>query len=65
MQKLHIGEFYRKTVPPGTEDCEPDPGFNYDKANTFGEDLFKQARKLQDAQAEKLKSLQANKLTSW
>ena len=41
MQKLHIGEFYRKTVPPGTEDCEPDPGFNYDKANTFGENLFK------------------------
>ena len=32
MQKLHIDEFYRKTVPDGTPDCEPDPGFNYDKA---------------------------------
>ena len=31
MQKLHIDEFYRNTVPEGTPDCEPDPGFNYDK----------------------------------
>ena len=35
MQKLHIDEFYRKTVSPDTADCEPDPGFNYDKASTF------------------------------
>ena len=35
MQKLHIDEFYRKTVSPDTADCEPDPGFNYDKACTF------------------------------
>ena len=33
MQKLHIDEFYRNTVPEGTPDCEPDPGFNYDKAS--------------------------------
>ena len=33
MQKLHIDDFYRNTVPEGTPDCEPDPGFNYDKAS--------------------------------
>ena len=32
MQKIHIDDFYRKVVPDGTPDCEPDPGFNYDKA---------------------------------
>ena len=40
MQKLHIDEFYRKTVPDGTPDCEPDPGFNYDKAYSIASSLL-------------------------
>ena len=40
MQKLHIDEFYRKTVPDGTPDCEPDPGFNYDKACSIAYSWF-------------------------
>ena len=41
MQKLHIDEFYRKVVPDGTPDCEPNPGFNYDKASMLAERLQK------------------------
>ena len=36
LQKLPIDEFFAKTVPEGTQDCEPSPVYNLDQVSFPG-----------------------------